>query len=396
LQRFTSTVAQCTGIVITFINLNQTNMRLRSLQLTLLMIFTSLLTLVSCQKEFNPGDDDQKKLSSKDPVALSKAIKVWHGVRTQGAPPAPRGTDLQLDNSTSEPLKAFAGRYAIIKPEILTGDVQGYYVALNGANEYFKVDYTKPRDLPGRQAGSIHRRNKPFQAADASRQQRNGNVDSSIVVVLPASIQVPDTFCVTYWAYDSVGNISNPVTTCIIVNNLGTDANGGWLIGNWKITSTWDSYGRDTVIYNKWIVSDDMVYYCHLDSSTGSTYLAPVNNGTPALGADSIFYRKLDLTIGVNGGQKYEDDESEKDLDYMNSTCSNILFYPTSNYTDIITGAWSFNSATNKVTLIFEFDDMGVPIVEAWEYDVIKLNNNHFIMIDNTYPADPFYIRWQK
>jgi len=370
-------------------------MRLRSFQLIALLAVSSLVTLLSCQKEFNPGIEEPK-FSSKDPVALSKAIKVWHGVRTQGAPPAPNGSALQLDNGTGEPVKAFAGRYAIIQPEIVTGDVQGYYVALNGANEYFKVDYTKPRDIPGRQAASIRHRSKPFQTANASRQQRNGNVDSSIVVVLPASIQVPDTFCVTYWAYDSIGNISNPVTTCIIVNSLGTDANGGWLVGNWKLTATWGpSWGHDTVLYNKWSLYD-MQYGCYFDTITGTSYLASTWNNVPVIVGDSVFYRKQDLVFGVNGGQKYEEDQSYRILDAQNSNCTNFVFFPIDNTTDVITGAWSFNSSTNKITLIFEFDDMGIPVVEAWEYDVIKVANNNFIMVDNWDPTDPFYIRWQK
>ncbi len=370
-------------------------MRFRSFQLIALLAVLSIVTLISCQKEFNPGLEEPK-LSSKDPVALSKAIKVWHGVRTQGTPPAPRGTDLQLDNSSAEPVKAFAGRYAIIQPQIVTGEVQGYYVALNGANEYFKVDYTKPRDIPGRQSNMSRQRKTPFQTAQVSRQQRNGNVDSSIVVVIPASIQVPDTFCVTYWAYDSLGNISNPVTTCIIVSSLGTDANGGWLVGEWKLTATWDSSWHDTIVYNKWSLYD-MQYGCYFDSISQSSYLAPVwMNSSPVIVGDSIFYRKQNLTFGVNGGQKFEEDATTKILDASSSTCSNFVFFAPQNSTDVMTGAWHYNSVTNKVTIIFEFDDLGTPVVEAWEYDVIKVNNNHFIMVDNWDPLYPYYIRWQK
>src|SRR4051812_19830653 len=112
-------------------------------------LISLLVLLNSCQKEPKEKIDDQ--LSSKDPKALSSSIRVWHGTRTHGNPPAQSGSNIQLDNSSSDPVLAFAGRYAIIQPQVLSGsNINGYYVKLNGANEYFKVDYTKPRNINGR------------------------------------------------------------------------------------------------------------------------------------------------------------------------------------------------------------------------------------------------------
>ena len=42
--------------------------------------------------------------------------------------------------------------------------------------------------------------------------------------------------------------------------------------------------------------------------------------------------------------------------------------------------------------LIFEFDYYGVPEPEAYEYDVIKVNDNHFILKD----IDDYYIRFER
>jgi len=396
LQRFWDKTAQTLVFVFIFNIPKPNRMRLRTIHYSLFVVLSALITLISCQKEFNPElpGEPESKISSKDPVTLSKNMRVWHGVRTSGAPPAPRGTALQLDDFVAAPVKAFAGRYAIMQPTVLSGEIKGYYVALNGANEYFKVDYTKPRDIAGR-VNRPDPRSASFLTPRANR-TTNGNVDSSIVVVLPPNIQVPDTFCITYCAYDSLGNVSNPVTTCIIVNSLGTDANGGWINGVWKFTSSWEpGFPVDTIIHDKWI-ADGQEYYCDYESVTNSYFLDTWNNGTPRLAMDSIIYNKADLTLGVNGGQKYEYDFAFKLVDNTTSNCQQIFWEPVAVDIDAITGGWTFNSATNKITLIFEFDDSGIPVVEAWEYDVIKVSNNHFIMVDNYDPSFPYFMRMEK
>jgi hypothetical protein len=81
-----------------------------------------LLMISSCQKELNPKIDEP--INSDNPQSLSASLKVWHGVRTQGQPPAPSGGGLQLDNSATGPIYAFAGRYAIFKPEVISGDIR--------------------------------------------------------------------------------------------------------------------------------------------------------------------------------------------------------------------------------------------------------------------------------
>src|SRR5215212_3335910 len=150
-------------------------MKIRSLSF-LLITSTILLSLFySCQKEPNVKLDEKKGLSSKDPKALSLAIKVWHGVRTQGTPPDEKGNVLQLDNTMTGPMYAITGRYAIIQPEVISGDVSGYYLKVDGAADYFKVDYTKPRII-ARQAKP--KRNGSVLRLDSS----GGNLDSAIVI----------------------------------------------------------------------------------------------------------------------------------------------------------------------------------------------------------------------
>jgi hypothetical protein len=360
-------------------------MRVHRLSILFITSAALLCLVYSCQKEPNVKIDDKKVFSSKDPKALSSAIKVWHGVRTQGTPPPEKGNTLQLDNSGFGPVYAIAGRYAIIQPEVIFGDVSGYYLKLNGAPDYFKVDYTKPR-IVARQAKP--RKSGSFLRLDSS----GGNLDSAIVIVLPADLKVPDTICMTYWAYDATGNVSNPVDVCIIINSLGTDAGGSWLNGVWRYSAAWDNSSYDTVVYNKWMPSAYGGYYCDSGMLQWSDQPLP---GQSFLFTDSSFYRKADLSFGTNGGLKYELDDSWKTLDY-NSNCSNLVATPVQTQTEIFTGAWSYNSSANKLVIVFEFDDTGLPVEEAYEFNLIKVNNKNLLLVDNTDPAEPEYSRFEK
>jgi hypothetical protein len=264
-------------------------------------------------------------------------------------------------------------------------------VGLTGANEYFKVDYSRPRVISGRFAHPARKAALPFNSSNS--RQLNGNMDSAIVIVLPLNINVPDTFCVTYYAYDRTGNISNPITQCIIINSVGTDANGAWIASNWKFTATWGAGYHDTLTYNRWLVEEN--YYCYSDSVSGNSHLSPMENGTTPIAFDSIYYRKAGLSFAQNGGMLYQFDASRRSVDFtMNTSCNAMYKSSTDNYS--ITGAWTFNSTTNKIIMVFEFDDMGIPVEEIWEYDVTKVNNNHFIMIDNADPLDPYFYRMEK
>jgi hypothetical protein len=359
-------------------------MKFRNLICFIAIVFTSIIAFYSCQKE--PNEKIDKEISSKDPKALSSSIKVWHGTRTEGNPPAENGNSLQLDNASSGILYAIAGRYAIIQPQVISGDVAGYFLKVNGASDYFKVDYTKPRNT-GRKIP--HKSMRAFGLDSAG-----GNLDSAIVIVLPSNLHVPDTICMTYWAYDNSSNVSNPIDVCVIISSLGTDANGTWLSGTWKYTAEWDnSSPHDTVIYNQWITEETGGLYCDSGMLQWSDYPLP---GHPFLANDSVFYRKADLTCASNGGLKYEVDDSWKSIDYINTTCSNVLFAPTQSEAETVTGAWSYNSATHKLVMVFEFDDSGVPVEEAYEFDVMKVNDRDMVLVDRGDPSDPYYSRFEK
>ena len=357
--------------------------------LSTLIVASAGCIIYSCQKPVESTLPPPSTVSSDNPAALSAALRVWHGQRTNGTPPASNGSTPMLDPTINMEIRAFAGRYAIIKPDVLTGEVAGYYVSVPGSGQYFKVDFSNPRNMPGRPSLNIrgHR--------SLLTRPQQGNADSSIVIVLPTNLQVPDTICVTYCAYDPQGNVGQPVTTCIIISALGGDANSGWLQNEWRLTASWELVNGqreylDTIVYNKWI--PDGGYECYTDSN-GVSSIQWIGWDPGAVVSDSVFYRKANLRFATNGAMDYKDDVDEKWLNFNQSTCSQFIFEPIQTYKDSVMGAWSYNSTTNKMILIFEFDANGNPEPDVWEYNVIKVNDNNWILRD---PWDDFYYRWQR
>lgn len=365
--------------------------------------FAALL-LQSCQKAANDKLPEDDPISSDNPVKLSAAIKVWHGQRTTGNMPAPTGAVPELDPTANPEVKAFAGRYAIIKPTVLNGTVAGYYVGIAGAGQYFKVDYSKPRDIAGR-TGPHHRPVKGTKTNSATGRLldlQDGTADSSIVIVLPPNIQVPDTFCVTYYPYDPQGNIGPGVTTCIIVSALGTDANSAWLQNDWKIVSEWGIVNgqldyMDTIIFNKWQKYYNDGYGCYTGPN-GSflDFTSPSAGGPPTLVCDSVYYRKYNLRFATNGAFDAEVADDEKYLDLSTSTCSIFNFRPVESYNEITAGGWSYNAATGQLLFIVEFDYSGVPDIEVFEYNVVKITNTHILLKDLTVPGEEYVLRLQR
>lgn len=367
--------------------------------------------VISCQKVIEPISEGPGSgapvggtaISSRNPVELSKAIKVWYGTRTNGVMPAPRGSSITLDGVNSPAsVQAFAGRYAVIKPAIATGNVKGYYVSIPQSGQFFKIDYlANPRNT-NRLQPSRRRNSSLTTQLQNARLQSNGIADSSIVIVLPSNIQTPDTFCVTYSAYDSLGNISNTVSTCVYVNALGGDAASAWLQNTFKITamSAYDSVGNpipgvmDTVIYAPVVKSSNK--FCDwMNTGYALTNTCASGNCTPVVVNDTIHVIKNHISFGSNGAMQYEDSVFNKIVSTSLElpTCGTAGRGVVETYYEKTLGGWSYNSTTGSLLLIFDLNYYNIMEPEVWEYKVIKINNNHFLMY---VPGEDIYIRWER
>jgi hypothetical protein len=351
----------------------------------LLFLPLAVVLFYACKPD---GSTETTKVNANDPKGVSTAIKVWHGARVNGNLPAannnPAGPVLD-PSSNNQSIKAIAGKYAVIQPEIMGGYLAGYYVKVNGASDYFKVDYKKSRNA-GKNKARISRHNKSLSKGLEIDSTGGGNLDSSIVVVIPASIQ-PGQFCMTYCAFDSLGNVSNPISVCIDVLSFGGDASSAWLNATWHITGSsddttmgWDPvYGVGDTIYSQG--------YCINNHIVDSFGMGPVTY--PAF---IYVVTQSDLSFTSNGGLKFDYAENYKEFNYSSSSCSNFV-YNTLTDSDHMNGAWSYNSTTGKIVLILDFDDMGNADPEAYEYKLTKLSNNKVYLHDEGIDE---YLRLEK
>jgi hypothetical protein len=352
----------------------------------LLFLPLAFVCLYSCKPD---GSNETPKVNTNDPKAVSSTLKIWHGARISGELPASNNNTsgpVLNPQSNNQNIKALAGKYAIIQPEVMSDKLSGYYIKVNGAADYFKVDYKKPRE-GGRSKSRLNRHNRSLaKGFGIDSTGGGGNLDSTIVIVIPTSIQ-PGQFCMTYCAYDSLGNVSNPITVCITVLAFGGDASSSYLNGTWHITGTsvdttqgWDPvYGvGDTIFSQGYCINNHIV-----DSF-----------GTGPVTYPQFIYSitKADLLFSSNGGLKYEFAETSKEFNYNSSSCSNYVFN-TDSYNDQITGAWSHVTSSGKLILIFDFDPMGNMDPEAYEYKLIKLSNNKIYLHDQDYDE---YLRLEK
>jgi hypothetical protein len=352
-----------------------------------------------CKKDPQQDSNNQTDLIN-DPISFSKNIKVWHGVRTSGIAPTLTGSNapvLQFPDSLN--IRAVAGKYAIIKPTVLSGNIAGYYIAVNGATDYFKIDYTKPLITERRIINQ-----EPFIQKPTGINGEDGSLDSAIVIILPVNVNTPDTFCIDYSPYDSLGNIGNITTICIIINPLIKDANTAWLEGNWRYIEK-VLYGSPYKFYtyNKWTGDNiyfdgTLQYYCTTDNNGNSIVVNNslfCNNGNCNLLnlQDSIFMHKQDLSFTNDGLWQHTISLDYKYLYDLNlSTCSNIIFnFSDLNATEV--GVWSPTSG-NKILLVYGFGDKAfspVPYAVA-EYEIKKINENEFWLIDFNSSPDTYIV----
>lgn len=363
----------------------------------LLCAITISITLFSCQKNADDTLPESSKISSKDPQTLSAAISVWHGKRTTGTMPVSSNTAaIKLGTPDESSINAIAGQHAFIHTNVETGDVAGYYVQINGASEYFKVDYAKPVVQSSTQQGNIST-NSVRQIGHSNTSTNHhrspisvmggddNNNDSLIVINIPVDIKTPDTVCVTYMAYDFNNHVSNPVSVCIYIDHFGGDNDSKWLEATWSPTKVeridnGQVKGSFAYTYNKWLVDEetalfDLYYvpnkvYRSGDSAIVSYYngysvytsdlnwydVAGTYNPHPTdvlLGTDSIIYRKNNITFNSS---KYTSEYS--------STSKNInwgfqLIYQ--EYKDEFTesGSWSYDSKKQKLIIISEYANSG-------------------------------------
>jgi hypothetical protein len=282
---------------------------------------------------------------------LSNGIKVGYGskVADSALPAASTNANAPVLDSLYNPVyTVISGGYLTIAPANVSGNVAGYYVKIAGSKSYYKIDYTAAMGLrkaaraaAARTAGTVNQ---------SGRGNGDGNIDSVIVIKLPATI-TGDSFYVKYAAYDTLKRVSNTITALVVVrptvpSSLLDTLAGTWLYQDYRYYSLGeysDWQANTTYTYNAWMYCNNGVLTQGYNGST--SYV---------MAYDSISSSQY-ITFGKSAASCSElDVEKHKTLSYSQSSCSNYVFVPgevdstLNNYAGI-----SYDAQTKRLTLIY-------------------------------------------
>jgi hypothetical protein len=334
-------------------------------------IACSVALFYACKKDSTTTTTPPTKDSSDiiDPVALSAAIKVGYGATSiTGEMPATSteaaAPKLQVEGYDNRIYNAISNRYVIIYPQSSTGYVAGYYVKINGAGSYFKIDYSKASGLR--------------KANHHGLREEGDNADSSIVIKLPAGLK-GDTFSIKYAAYDTLNRVSNTLTA--IVSLVTTDSTSNSLLaGNWKSNrykyndNEWapQIYSSDSLQQNFNCADGRLQPGCSLDFCIYLTYERSVTTANYMIFSANNQY--AERYVGINDS-----------LNIDSSTCSKLV-YDTIAYEDVYSGGYSYNATTKEFILIYDGHndkDQGSNI-STYRYTVSELSATKIVYYEKS------------
>lgn len=305
---------------------------------------------LSCSK-------DEKKIDPANTAELNSKVKVYYSQALQGNIPenVAGAPELVLDD---EQVVAITGRYVILEPNILSGDPVGYYVQLEGASGYFKVDYSLARNA--RKAPEKVKQHGFLREMDEAKAS-----DSVIVIKLPENVTA-GSFCVKVAAYDEQGQAGNAQKVCVeIRQKAGLEA----LNGTWSFSGKFDK--TDNVWNHDVYKADTFNQYVYCVNGLPSTQCP---NGQFCQGTLKMTYRyqvTLDeVVLGSSGTLTESSAYAYMRTDWSKATCAEMA-YLIENGAASDHGGWSYDAAAKKLYYIYDND--GAPGTETFDFGVYTI-----------------------
>ncbi|SEW12863.1 hypothetical protein SAMN05428988_2318 [Chitinophaga sp. YR573] len=323
------------------------------------------LAFYACKKDSKtdtPATDDTS--TSIDPVALSAAVKIGYATSVTGNLPTASadGPTLLIDGYDNRTYYAVNNRYVVIYPQSDKGFVAGYYVKINGAQNYFKIDY--------KAAAGARKLNKSHDS-----REEGDNSDSSIVIKLPAGLK-GNTFSIKYAAFDTLNHVSNTITAIVSVIASKDTADNSLLYGTWR-------YNRSKMNYNDW--SNPQSYKPDTTYVNYSCIDGKLQGCTEGYSCEPYISRiygpvSNDQIFSANNLYTTSYARIYKDLYPDQSTCSNLIYYDGSRaYSSI--GGYTYNNTTKVLTLIYDENGTGdyVNNIYTESYTVTEISSTKLV-----------------
>lgn len=147
----------------------------------------------------------------------------------------------------------------------------------------------------------------------------------------------PGTFCGEICVYDAENRVSQPITICIEVLELGGD-NSAFLVGTWVLTAVEESNGQ--------------IINVGEEDEHQQTFNCPNNQGSVTF---TKVFRTEFVTAKFNsdGSATIDGEEYEKELDWDTSTCDQLV-YKEKTEAIAMNGIWTYNDDTSQLDMVLQ------------------------------------------
>lgn len=300
----------------------------------------TVVTTVTPPPETVVIDTTPAPVKTIDPIALSAALKIGYGgTSVKGSFPASSADAAapKLDPDYNNRIySAVKNRYVVIFPRTTAGYVAGYYLTVNGADSYYKIDY--PAFVAERKAAR--------QQKYSGLRENGGHEDSSIVIKLPADIK-GDTFTISYAAYDLQNRVSNTISAIVRVIGSKDTNDDSKLIGSWKVAAyryNNQDWQEDYEVYKPttpiWCNNGELFSYQNGEFLGDIPYASYRYTGFHNFGAQNVYSERIDIRDSV--------------LNYDLSSCSKLVYEETGKRENLYSGGYSYDASSKKITLIYD------------------------------------------
>jgi hypothetical protein len=325
------------------------------------MIFAMVAFLSACG-----GDDSDPKKSSvdvDDPNEVAKSLEIDNATFQTGNPPAPSGGDAPVisDFVDGENVFTIQGLKVIIDAPLESGDAAGFYVKVDGADGYFKVN--APKASIGGRKGSVKKKN--FLGSGRTQEED----EASFSIEVPEGLE-PGEFCISYCVFDSEGRVSNVIERCIIVTELG-GSNASFLSKEWSWVNT--KLYEDGQLTEEIIVGEaqedtyEVDIWCNEEWSTTTV-------------TDTQLNEYAYLKFSDNGAFEIDEKYSYTYYDW-DSECTPE--YDTQTIEQTWTGAWSYDDDSHELIILYNVSEEDYAETIAQKYDA-EIVGGKLILTDIT------------
>lgn len=301
-------------------------------------LISSTLFFVNCGSDDEPDPDGgngvtpvEVTVQIDDPNAVAAAIEVAGATVAQGDPPAPT-TDAGTPEITSGNVnvKSSQDGSASISLDVNVEDLVGLYFQVEGASSYLDI---------------------PISA--------NGRIlmeeEVTVEIDLTEGFE-PGIFCGIVCAYDEQNRVSQPVTVCIEVLELGGE-NSAFLIGTWELTASQDPNGDVIPVGTNEEFTE--TFHCQNGSTVDVTSI------------DRTDF--IDVVFTSAGAISVDGQEYYKELDHGASTCDNIVFLEETDNIDL-DGIWTYDDVAKQLDMVLQNNDSGEQ--EVVSFIVVRNGSN--------------------